>query len=190
MAMDPDTDELPADGLTVTRAARRFGLSRSTLLYYDRIGLLRPSRRGDGEYRRYSAADLARLEQICRYRTAGVRLADIRAILDSPDDRLAAVLEQRLEELNGEIRALREQQRVIVGLLSSEHRDRRVGVMNRERWTELLVASGFSREDMRRWHAAFERHAPERHREFLEFLCIPEEDIQRIRAWCRATDDG
>ncbi len=187
--MATSTDEIPPEGLTVGRAGRRFGLSRSTLLYYDRIGLLTPCRRGDGDYRRYGPADIARLEQICRYRTAGVRLADIRSILDAPDDRLAAVLEQRLEELNHEIAALREQQRVIVGLLRTEHRDRRVGVMDRERWTGLLEAAGFTREDMRRWHAAFERHAPERHREFLEFLCLPDDEIDRIRRWATWTGE-
>ncbi len=30
-------------GITVGQLARRSGLSRATLLYYDRLGLLRPS---------------------------------------------------------------------------------------------------------------------------------------------------
>jgi len=173
----------PPRGETVSRLARRFSLSRSTLLYYDRIGLLCPRRSGDGEYRRYSEADVARLAQICRYREAGVRLADIQRILDAPEDSLAEVLEARLEELNAEIAHLREQQRVIVGILRSKPLRERIGVMNRERWTELLRASGFTHEDMRRWHAAFERHAPDKHREFLEFLCIPDDDIETIRGW-------
>jgi len=41
-------------GETVGRLARRFGLSRSALLYYHRIGLLVPSMGGDGRYRRYT----------------------------------------------------------------------------------------------------------------------------------------
>jgi hypothetical protein len=36
---------------------------------------------------------------------------------------------------------------------------------------------------MRRWHAAFERHAPQEPQCFLEFLRIPEPEIRRIRAW-------
>ena len=44
--------------LTVGRLARRFGLARSTLLYYDRIGVLRPSARSAAGYRLYDAGDV------------------------------------------------------------------------------------------------------------------------------------
>lgn len=175
--------------VTVGRLARRVGLSRSTLLYYDHIGLLRPSSGGRGAYRRYSKDDVRRLEQILELRAAGVRLADIRRILDAPSEGLATVLEGRLEELNADIARLREQQRLIIGILKSDDLHARVGVMNRDTWVALLAASGFSHRDMRRWHAEFERLAPRRHREFLEFLCIPTEDIERIRAWALADDD-
>ena len=47
---------------TVSKIAQRFGLSRSTLLYYDRIGLLSPSGRSPGDYRLYDQADCDRLE--------------------------------------------------------------------------------------------------------------------------------
>jgi DNA-binding transcriptional MerR regulator len=176
-------------GVTVGRLARRVGLSRSTLLYYDRIGLLTPSFGGRGAYRRYSDDDVRRLEQILELRAAGVRLADIKRILDVPGEGLAAVLERRLEELNTDIARLREQQRLIIGILKSDHLHARVGVMNRDTWVALLAASGFSHDDMRRWHAEFDRLAPQRHREFLEFLCIPADDIERIRAWALAGDD-
>ncbi len=39
--------------ITIGRLARRFGLSRSTLLYYDSIGLLSPSTRSAKDYRLY-----------------------------------------------------------------------------------------------------------------------------------------
>jgi len=35
----------------ITELARKHGLSRSTLLYYDRIGLLTPSGRSEAGYR-------------------------------------------------------------------------------------------------------------------------------------------
>jgi DNA-binding transcriptional MerR regulator len=172
-----------AAGVTVGRLGRRFGLSRSTLLYYHRIGLLVPSSGGDGDYRRYSEADVARLEAIVRYRAAGVPLADIARILDGQQLVLAEVLERRLDALNQEIAELREQQRVIVGILASDAAHERIGVMSQHRWTELLAAAGFSEADMRRWHQIFERHAPVEHREFLRFLCIPDGDIERIIEW-------
>ena len=50
---------------TIGKLAKKFDLSRSTLLYYDSIGLLKPSSRTESEYRQYSEDDAARLEQIC-----------------------------------------------------------------------------------------------------------------------------
>lgn len=41
------------------------GLSRSTLLYYDRIGLLSPSGRSEANYRLYSAEDRERTTPSC-----------------------------------------------------------------------------------------------------------------------------
>ncbi len=175
--------------LTVGRLARRFGLSRSALLYYDRIGLLCPSSRTDKDYRVYSESDAKRLEQICLYRQAGLALEDIRQILDTRGGKLTAVLQRRLDELNQEIQHLHEQQRVIVGLLENPGPLAKVRVMSRERWVSLLSASGFSVEDMRRWHIQFERSAPDKHREFLQFLRLDPREIRRIRSWAAAGDE-
>jgi hypothetical protein len=38
---------------------------------------------------------------------------------------------------------------------------------------------------MRRWHAEFEKSAPQEHQEFLEFLHIPEQEVTSIREWSR-----
>ena len=58
--------------------------------------------------------------------------------------------------------------------------------MNRERWISLLAASGFSEQDMRRWHAEFERATPRKHQEFLELLCFSDTEIRGIRARAKA----
>jgi DNA-binding transcriptional MerR regulator len=165
--------------------ARRHGLSRSTLLYYDRIGLLKPRARTPSGYREYTDRDDDRLRQICLYRRTGLSLADIRRLLDRPRRELAAALERQLFELSAQIEALHERQRMIVGLLEKPRLLERAGVMTRETWTNLLRASGFSEEDMRRWHRDFERLEPRRHQRFLEFLGIPKGEIRSIRAWSR-----
>ena len=170
---------------TVGRLAKKFNLSRSTLLYYDSIGLLTPARRGSGEYRQYSENEADRLAAICQYREAGLSLKDIKRVLDSSGGDLKTVLERRLSELNDDIGRLRRQQQVIVGLLKNDRLDDRIGVMNRQTWTDLLEASGFSEEDMINWHVEFERHAPDKHQAFLEFLCIPEDEIEAIRSFVR-----
>jgi len=170
----------------IGRLAKKFGLSRSALLYYDSIGLLRPAGRVAGEYRRYSEADAARLSRICLYRRVGLPLADIKKALDEPDSRLSGVLVARLDELNRDMAALREQQRIIVSLLKNRgamrEAEERVGYMNRTIWTGLLSASGVGPVEQLRWHMAFERHSPAKHQEFLKFLCIPDDEAARIRA--------
>jgi len=69
--------------LTVTKLARRCGVSRTALLYYESIGLMPPPARTDGNYRCYSEADAERLKRIRAYRNAGLRIEDIRAPLGS-----------------------------------------------------------------------------------------------------------
>ena len=168
---------------TIGKLAKKFGLSRSTLLYYDSIGLLKPNSHTRAGYRHYSEDDAKRLEQICLYRRAGLSLKNIAGALDFPENRLTTVLEKRLQELNEDIQQLREQQRFIVGILKNSDLSGNIGVMNKDTWTSILAASGFSEEDMRQWHIDFERLSPQKHLEFLQFLCIPETEIGVIRSW-------
>jgi len=174
---------------TIGRLARKFKLSRSTLLYYDSIGLLKPAGRSKGEYRRYSEEDARRLERVCLYRRVGVPLKEILTLLDNPEEHRTSILENRLRELSEQIRMLRHQQRLIVELLQDARALERIAPMNRATWVALLSASGFTEEDMRRWHIAFESRSPGKHRDFLEFLCIPDEEIAAIRSWA-ATDSA
>lgn len=173
--------------LTVTRLARSCNLSRSTVLYYESIGLLTRPRRSEGNYRVYGAKDVDRLRQICSYRDAGLTLSDIRSLLDAPRDRTWAnqasgVLRRRLVEIGQAIERMREHQRVIARLLNTAEwrKDR---MITKEKWTSIMSSAGFTNEDMHRWHREFERSAPQEHQEFLEFLHIPADEIQSIRAW-------
>ncbi len=176
--------------LRVSSLARRYGLSRSTLLYYDRIGLLKPSGRLANGYREYSSRDDERLRRIVTFRKTGATMREIRRMIDGGTGNLHGALEERLEQLNAEIAALREQQRFILGLLKCRRVTSRVAVMNLNLWVSLLKASGFGQEDMNRWHSAFERSSPASHQKFLEFLCLPEKEIARIRKASRERDPG
>jgi len=168
---------------TISALARRFHLSRSTLLYYDRIGLLRPGGRTLKAYRQYGEAEEARLEQICLYRRAGVPLAEIRGLLDGPEGAAAPILERRLQALELDIQGLRDQQRLLVGLLRNPGLLEGLQAMDKAAWVSLLRASGFTDADMDRWHIAFEATDPERHRRFLAFLGLSEGEVARIRDW-------
>ena len=168
--------------LTVTRLAKSCNLARSTVLYYESIGLLRPPRRSDGNYRVYATKDLDRLRQICTYRDAGLTLGDIRSLLNAPRNDAQGVLEERMVEIGRAIERMREHQRAIARLLNSREM-RKERMITKEKWTSIMSGAGFSEEDMRRWHQEFERSAPAEHQEFLEFLHIPAAEIKTIRAW-------
>ena len=171
--------------MTVTRLARSCKLSRSTVLYYESIGLLPRPPRTSGNYRSYAARDLDRLRQICIYRDAGLTLADIRALLDARTNDASAVLRRRFGEIGKAIERLREHQRAIARLLPGTDQLRRNQVVTKEKWTSIMRAAGLSDEDMRRWHKEFEKSAPEEHQEFLEFLHIPAEEIRKIRDYSK-----
>ncbi len=182
--------ELETMPLTVTNLARACGLSRSTVLYYEAMGLLKPGRRSAGNYRIYAESDLERLRQICIYRGAGLKLADIRSILGAARSDAAAVLKRRLVELSGEIEKLRDHQRAIARLLKDTDQLRRFSVVTKDKWVAVMRAAGFTDDDMHRWHAQFEETAPREHQEFLEFLHIPPEEVQSIREWSRKAAAG
>lgn len=171
--------------MTVSRLARRCGLSRSALLHYESIGLLRRPPRTAGNYRAYGEADLQRLEQIGRYRKVGLSLEAIRTLLDQPRGDAAAVLERRLADIDREIETLRGHQRAILRLLKKSRTLRRTGAMTKEKWVTIMRAAGLTEAEMTRWHAEFEKAAPEEHQEFLHFLQIRPSEIRAIRASSR-----
>lgn len=173
---------------TVSKLARSCGLSRSTLLYYESIGLLKQPPRTGGNYRAYDDKDLRRLQQICVYRSAGVRLADIREILDRPESDASSILKRRLVELDAEIEGIRDHQKAIIRLLKVKTSLRRQKMITKDKWVSIMKAAGFSEADMHRWHAEFEKAAPNEHQEFLQFLNIPAEEIHSIRQWSRKQD--
>jgi len=165
--------------------AKRCGLSRSTLLYYESIGLLAPARRNANNYRSYSDRDVLRLQQICAYRNAGLKLGDIRAVLDRPESDTARVLKRRLLELDTEIETKRSHQRAILMLLKNQKSIGASRKMTKEKWTTIMQSAGLTEAAMHRWHIEFERSAPEDHQQFLEFLHIAPEEIRNIRNWSR-----
>ncbi len=171
---------------TIGKLSKKFGLSRSTLLYYDSLGLFSPSGRSSSNYRTYTEKDCARLEQICTYRRAGLPLKDIARIIKTNSGKgVVYLLKKRLEDLNNEIRALRNQQHFIVTLLKNNRAIAKAGFMDKKRWIQLLQNSGLDETARSKWHTEFERLAPEAHQDFLESLGIPPAEIILIRKQSR-----
>jgi DNA-binding transcriptional MerR regulator len=166
---------------TVGQLAKRFGLSRSTLLYYNEIGLLSPSARSTANYRLYSDADVRRMERINVYRDAGLPLATIARLLGDGGDSISGMLEQHLQKLSQEIGRLRQQQQLIGELLGNAPMMEGARTLTKDQWVALLASTGMSEEGMRKWHEEFEKNFPEAHQDFLESLGIPDEEIRTIR---------
>jgi DNA-binding transcriptional MerR regulator len=175
---------------TIGQVARRFGLSRSTLLYYDAIGLLSPSARSGSNYRLYTEGDLRRMEQIAFYRDTGLPLEAIGEILDQGTSATVSALETRLAQIHHEMEALRQQQRIIGLLLQDRQVRHHERGLDKAQWIAILRASGLNEEDMARWHREFERMAPAAHQAFLESLGIPADEIGRIREFSRRSGDA
>jgi len=160
-----------------------FGLSRSTLLYYDRIGLLSPSARSGSGYRLYSAADRERLASICAFRDAGLSIDDIRKIFASRTDDRTDVLLRRLQALGGEISALQAKRRILTGMLKARASGNIPVSVDKELFIDMLKAAGMDDTAMQRFHASFEKREPEAHHAFLLSLGIPEKEVLLIRKW-------
>lgn len=170
---------------TIGKLAHKFNLSRSTLLYYDSIGLLSPTERDNSNYRLYSEYDCKRLEQIAIYRQAGLSLPQIKEILDSAQGNAAASLEAKLDEINEEINLLRQQQHFIIEFLQNSKLLKRIGVISKEELVELLQSVGLDNEDQWKLHHHFEKRLPEKHAAFLQLLGLSCEQVVKIREWSR-----
>ncbi|WBO64716.1 MerR family transcriptional regulator [Streptomyces camelliae] len=69
---------------SVGQVAGFAGITVRTLHHYDEIGLLVPGERTHAGHRRYTDADLDRLQQILFYRELGFPLDEVAALLDDP----------------------------------------------------------------------------------------------------------
>ncbi|MRV71020.1 MerR family DNA-binding transcriptional regulator [Duganella sp. FT92W] len=166
---------------TIGQLAKRCGISRTTLLYYEKLGLIEPASRSEAGYRRYSGHELARVGQVRQYRAAGLALETIAALLADGDR--SSLIRRRLDDIQREIAQLREQQALLVRLLSDKAALE--PAMDKARWTALLRGAGVDDAAMGRWHALFEKQAPEAHQAFLLSLGLDAGEMEHIRSWAR-----
>ena len=78
-------------------------VTRKTLFYYDKIGLLKPAERTSvQQFKLYDAAQIDRLNQILMYRNAGLNIREVRTILDDEKTDHLKVMEKALQRLEKE----------------------------------------------------------------------------------------
>lgn len=100
--------ELPDDEpcYVISIAARMVGMHAQTLRYYERAGLVRPSR-SQGRRRLYSPADVARLREIQGLiNDLGVNLAGVDVIFRMRNRMIE--MEEEIEGLRSELQRLRD----------------------------------------------------------------------------------
>jgi MerR family mercuric resistance operon transcriptional regulator len=102
--------------LTIGELAQAGGVPTSTVRYYERCGLVRPSGRTAGNYRYYGEDALERLRFIGAAQATGFTLGDIRTLLDfrggaaAPCREVQTLLENRLADVAKRLEELRQLQ--------------------------------------------------------------------------------
>jgi MerR family mercuric resistance operon transcriptional regulator len=100
--------------LTIGELARAGGVPTSTVRYYERAGLLRPSQRSGSNYRLYSSEDLQRLRFVRAAQATGFTLDDIRELLrPARCHRVQGMIETRLFKVGARLKELRHVERVL-----------------------------------------------------------------------------
>ena len=104
--------------LTIGELAGAAGVPTSTVRYYERSGLLRPSARSASNYRLYSDENLHRLRFIRAAQTCGFTLDDISLLLrPSPCKKVQQVIEDRLDHVEARMKEFRYVRKVLLGSL-------------------------------------------------------------------------
>jgi MerR family transcriptional regulator, thiopeptide resistance regulator len=147
--------------------------------------LLRPTVRTGAGYRYYSDSDLGRSKRTVHFREAGLSLKEIRSVLSSGGKPGTQLLEKRMRETAENIVGLKNQQRLLAGMLRKVASGKRPTSVYKEMWIEVLRAAGMDQNAMNRWHMEFERRAPDGHQQFLLSLGIPPDEAARIRRLSR-----
>lgn len=110
------------DGLTtIGHIAGSVGVATSTLRYYEREGLLKPTGRSDAGYRLYDPASVERLRFIRTAQGVGFALEDIKAMLAldarTSCKKVQRVIEDRLAEVAGRVAELKSVERTLKAAL-------------------------------------------------------------------------
>ncbi|MEZ8917885.1 MerR family transcriptional regulator [Vibrio lentus] len=136
----------------ISELADLVGLSRSTLLYYGKLGLIEAQRQSNG-YRLYSEKDLQRVRLLQQLQAGGLTLKECRACLDAKIER--GLLENRLKQLDEE--------------LAQKQRSRD------------LLAVMLGEGGLEEWHESMDKLAPDAHLDWLMKQGFDEKQALRLK---------
>ncbi|MDR3053444.1 MAG: MerR family transcriptional regulator [Coriobacteriales bacterium] len=108
------------DLFTISEVARYARISRDTLLFYDKIGLLSPSTRGENNYRYYSQEQLAHINVIKTLQELGMPLKTITGLRKRRTPELVVeVLNKQTREIDKKIKALKSARTLLTTLVNT-----------------------------------------------------------------------
>ena len=94
--------------LSIKQFCEQLGVSRTTVLYYERQGLITSANRTSSGYRMYGEDELERFRAILAYRSCGIPVSEIASLVQQSKDR-DAILRKQFTSLDLEIQKLRQQ---------------------------------------------------------------------------------
>ena len=150
---------------SIIQACEMVGVARSTLLYYERIGLISPKRNPDNGYRNYSRDDIQTILLIRQLQKAGFSLKEADEVMKGHLD--PELILSRYHALEREIEALNVALEVVKSLA--------VHATGKEPETSSQV------NQAGRWHAELEEAAGDAHARWLKCLGFSEKEQLYIR---------
>ncbi|WP_394130712.1 MerR family transcriptional regulator [Shewanella maritima] len=136
----------------ISQLATAVGLSRTALLYYEKLELIKGKRAANG-YRLYSDKDLQRVRLIQKLQAGGLTLKECKACLEAKIDK--SLLAQRLTVLESEI-------------------------AQKQKARDLLAAM-LGKADMKAWHTSMDADAPDAHLQWLKTQGFDEKQALRLK---------
>ncbi|MGF1689326.1 MerR family transcriptional regulator [Photobacterium japonica] len=136
----------------ISQLADKLGISRTTLLYYEKLGLIK-GRRLDNGYRSYTEHDVQRLTLLQNLQAGGLTLKECQACLETKVER--HMLAERLRLLDEEI-AHKQQAR-------------------------QLLAAMLGESSLTDWHQTLEQQAPDAHLAWLIKQGFDEKQAMRLK---------
>src|SRR5262245_56312099 len=112
---------MAADTLTIGQVAGASGVLVETIRYYQSLGIVRAPQRPPRGFRRYGAADVARLRFIKRAQQLGFTLDEVKTLLQLEDGQSCretrSLAEKRLNEIERRLADLNRMRRLLKQLI-------------------------------------------------------------------------
>ncbi|QDT47349.1 HTH-type transcriptional regulator ZntR [Symmachiella dynata] len=108
---------------TISQLAKAAEIPTTTVRYYERIGLVEPDNRSQGNYRLYSGESLNKLKFIRAAQAIGFTLDDVKALLSDDDGGIPTcgnvqrLIEERLADIDQRLKDLRRVRKVLKNAL-------------------------------------------------------------------------